>query len=221
MSRATMAAVATCCVLALAACTSDPAQETADRAPVVQLGAPGEENRELSAAEASELEAPSHTAADVEFVRMMIPHHEQALEMTALVPSRTERDDLPLLAERLEISQTDEIEQMRRWLEERGEAATSHQHHSEGHLMPGMLTPEEMSQLSDARGAEFDELFLQYMIRHHEGALAMVAELLATNGAGQETDVFRFASDVDADQRAEIARMRAILEKLPTHAPPR
>jgi uncharacterized protein (DUF305 family) len=214
MSRTGMVVVAVACVVGLAGCSSAPAEETADEAPVVQLGAPGEDNRELTASEASGLPAPSFTAADVEFVQMMIPHHEQALEMTALVPSRTERDDLPLLAERLEVSQTDEIEQMRRWLEERGQGATSHDHHGDGQLMPGMLTPEEMSQLSDARGAEFDELFLQYMIRHHEGAVVMVEELLTTGEGGQEPQIFQLAQHIDADQRVEIARMKRLLTQL-------
>ena len=213
MSRAARVVISVSCLVALAGCSSAPAEETADQAPVVQLGAPGEDNRELTASEASELTAPTFTAADVEFVQMMIPHHEQALEMTALVPSRTERDDLPLLAERIEVSQTDEITQMRRWLDGRGQAATSHDH-GDGQLMPGMLTPEEMSQLSDARGAEFDELFLQYMIRHHEGAVVMVEELLAAGEGGQEPQVFQLAQHIDADQRVEISRMKQLLTEL-------
>jgi uncharacterized protein (DUF305 family) len=214
MSRAAGVVISVSCLAALAGCSSAPAEETADQAPVVQLGAPGEDNRELTASEASELTAPTFTAADVEFVQMMIPHHEQALDMTALVPSRTERDDLPLLAERIEVSQTDEIAQMRRWLDGRGQAATSHDHHGDGQLMPGMLTPEEMSQLSDARGAEFDELFLQYMIRHHEGAVVMVEELLAAGEGGQEPQVFQLAQHIDADQRVEISRMKQLLTEL-------
>jgi len=214
MSRTGMIAVAVACVVGLAGCSPAPAEETADEAPVVQLGAPGEENRELTPSEVSELPVPTFTAADVAFVQQMIPHHEQALEMTALVPSRTQRDDLPLFAERLEVSQTDEIEQLRRWLEERGQAATSHEHHGEGHLMPGMLTPEEMAQLSDARGTEFDELFLQYMIRHHEGAVVMVEELLTTGEGGQEPQIFQLAQHIDSDQRVEIARMKRLLADL-------
>ena len=114
-----------------------PAPEAAaDDAPVVQLGAPGDGNRELTAQEASELQAPSFTAADVEFVQRMIAHHEHALEMTALVPARTQRRDLPLLVERLEVSQRDEIVQMERWLEERGELATTQYDHSAFHDPP-------------------------------------------------------------------------------------
>ena len=175
--------------------------------------------------------APSGTAlaesqrryveADVRFMQHMIAHHAQALEMTSLVRERTDRADIRLIAERIEVSQNDEIARMRSWLSARGEstapAATGHAGHGAAaahSTMPGMLTPEELSRLANARGAEFDRLFLELMIKHHEGALVMVAELFATDGAGQELDIFRFASDVDTDQRAEIRRMRAILGSL-------
>jgi uncharacterized protein (DUF305 family) len=130
-----------------------------------------------------------------------------------------------LVAERIEVSQRDEIAWMQSWLERRNENTQSthaHQHHhgaGDQPLMPGMLTTAEMAQLEKATGAEFDRLFLQYMIRHHEGALAMVADLFATNGAAQEPEIFRFASDVEADQRAEIRRMQAMLEAHPAHDP--
>jgi uncharacterized protein (DUF305 family) len=145
----------------------------------------------------------------------MIGHHEQALEMTKLVPSRTSRADMALLAKRIEISQADEIEMMRDWLKSRGEALPDpHAHHAPGAtLMPGMLTASEMQQLSHANEAEFDRLFLTLMIKHHEGALVMVEELFSTPGAGQQSDTFAFASDVDADQRTEIARMSAMLRE--------
>ncbi|HEX2079660.1 MAG TPA: DUF305 domain-containing protein, partial [Longimicrobium sp.] len=155
------------------------------------------------------------TSPDVRFIRGMLAHHAQALEMTALVPGRTTRQDIHLLAERIDVSQRDEIALMERWLRARGEAvpaAGEHTHHGADHpQMPGMLTPEEMSRLAAASGAEFDRLFLELMIRHHEGALAMVAELFATPGGGQASDIFQIASDVDADQRAEIARMQRML----------
>jgi uncharacterized protein (DUF305 family) len=155
----------------------------------------------------------------------MIHHHAQALAMTALVPSRTTREQIRLLAQRIEVSQRDEIRLMQHWLESHHEEAPSadpqsmqHMHHGAGHemmMMPGMLTDEEMARLAAASGPEFDRLFLQFMIRHHEGALTMVGQLFGTPGAGQNTDIFRVASDVEADQRAEIARMRALLDKLP------
>ena len=150
----------------------------------------------------------------------MIAHHAQALAMTALVPARSKRDDVRLLAQRIEASQQSEIAQMRQWLRTRGldtvALAGMHQHQHAGGaddhgMMPGMLTEQELERLAAASGAEFDRLFLEYMIRHHEGAVTMVATLFFTNGAGQEPEIFRLASDVDADQRAEIARMRAML----------
>jgi uncharacterized protein (DUF305 family) len=159
---------------------------------------------------------PTHTAADVEFIQGMIPHHRQALVMTGLVPSRTTSRTIHLLAERIEVSQTDEIAQMTRWLESHGEAvpaADGHAaHQSHAGLMPGMLTEQEMSELAAAQGAAFDRRFLELMIRHHEGALVMVGRLLATPGAAQDVDIFRIASEVDSDQRIEIERMQRMLE---------
>jgi uncharacterized protein (DUF305 family) len=163
---------------------------------------------------------PRFSPADVSFMQGMIGHHAQALEMTALVPARTARADLRLLAERIRVSQESEIKTMEQWLLARGEQLPclepGHQHGGMEHmLMPGMATPEQMARMAAATGAEFDRLFLESMIRHHQGALAMVAALFATPGAGQEPQVFGFASDVDADQRAEIARMEALLGALP------
>jgi uncharacterized protein (DUF305 family) len=146
----------------------------------------------------------------------MIGHHAQAVEMTDLVNSRTASDAMRKLAQRIQVSQTDEIKMMERWLSARGEEVPSaHAHHAMGAttLMPGMLTPDEMDRLSAAKGRAFDRLFLEGMIKHHEGALVMVKELFAAPGAGQESDIFAFASDVDADQRAEIDRMRSMLKE--------
>jgi uncharacterized protein (DUF305 family) len=163
---------------------------------------------------------PGHTEADVRFMQAMLVHHAQALEMTGLVPERTEREDIRLLARRIEVSQVDEIAQMQSWLEARGEAVPNvsptggHHHHHHGHHghdMPGMLTPEQLARLAQATGDEFDRLFLEFMIFHHEGAILMVEELFATEGAGQESEIFQFASHVDSDQRIEIARMRRML----------
>ncbi len=159
-----------------------------------------------------------HTVADVAFMQGMIGHHAQALEMAALVPGRSSRPEMEGLAERIIVSQRDEIAIMRSWLRDHGEAvppdAATHGEHA-GHNaatpMPGMLSPAQMDSLRSATGAVFDRLFLQYMIQHHEGALVMVADLLRTPGAAQEPMVFQFMSDVDADQRAEIRRMKALL----------
>lgn len=189
--------------------------------PTVRPGAPGQASRTVTPEAPDTLPHPQHTAADVHFMQGMIPHHAQALEMTALVPTRSDNRDLHLLAERIEVTQEDEIRWMQRWLQDRGEEAPSldaHAHHHGAHpqtLMPGMLTREEMAQLANATGAEFDRLFLEFMIRHHEGALVMVAELFGTQGAAQEAEIYRFASDVEVDQRAEIRRMRAMLETPP------
>jgi uncharacterized protein (DUF305 family) len=167
--------------------------------------------------------APGHTAADVRFMQGMIVHHAQAVAMTALVPERSARADVRRLAARIAVSQDDETAQMRQWLENRNEAVPEvadphgarahHGHHGDAHeLMPGMLDAAAMARLRAATGAEFDRLFLEGMIRHHEGALTMVAELLATDGAAQEPETFQFASHVESDQRIEIDRMRRMLE---------
>ena len=117
------------------------------------------------------------------------------------------------LALRIEVSQSDEITMMKSWLQSRGVAAPDEHAHMHGMLMPGMLTPDEMSRLAASKGAAFDRLFLESMIKHHEGALVMVKELFSTPGAGQESAIFAFASDVDADQRMEIDRMGAMLKE--------
>jgi uncharacterized protein (DUF305 family) len=182
---------------------------------IVQPGAPGEPSRIIDARRAIDLSQVRYTAADVRFMEGMIAHHMQALEMTALLSSRTSREDMQLLAKRIELSQADEIQMMREWLSARAVPGSSpdahHAHHAA--LMPGMLTVDEMRRLADAKGAEFDRLFLELMIKHHEGALIMVDELFSAPGAGQQSDIFAFASDVETDQRMEIDRMSAMLEE--------
>ncbi|WP_420614835.1 DUF305 domain-containing protein [Candidatus Palauibacter sp.] len=203
--------------LALAACGGDAGE---GEMRTVQPGAPGEATRVLTVAEAASLEHVTHTPADVRFMQGMIPHHAQALEMAALIPERTDHEGLLLLGRRIEISQRDEISWMTRWLERRDETApmmgAGHAHGlGEGELMPGMLSREEMDALAAARGSGFDRLFLEGMIKHHQGALTMVAELFGSPGGGQETEIFRFAADVDADQDMEILRMRDMLNGIP------
>ena len=146
----------------------------------------------------------------------MIGHHAQAVEMVGLLKTRSASADLKKLALRIEVSQLDEMNMMQRWLQDRGQPAPSAQamHVHGATLMPGMLTPEEMAQLEAATGTVFDRLFLEGMIRHHGGAITMVEELFATPGAAQESEIFAFASDVDADQRMEIDRMGAMLREL-------
>jgi uncharacterized protein (DUF305 family) len=181
--------------------------------PIVQPGAPGQSSRVITADQAADLPQPRYTEADVRFMQGMIGHHAQALEMTALLSTRTSRDDMRMLAQRIDVSQADEIKMMQRWLEDRGQTLPDpHAHHAHGAvLMPGMLTADEMGQLAAAKGAAFDQLFLELMIKHHQGALIMVKELFSTAGAGQESEIFAFASDVEADQRMEIDRMRGMM----------
>jgi len=181
-----------------------------DASRIVQPGAPGEASRRFSPDELAEVEGVSYTEADVRFMRGMIPHHEQALEMTALVEQHATTEAVRRMALRMEISQRDEIGLMESWLRQRGEAVRM----PGMHMMPGMLSPEQMEELRNARGVRFDRLFLEYMIQHHLGATEMVADLFATSGAAQESTVFKFAEDVDADQTMEIERMQRILRDL-------
>jgi uncharacterized protein (DUF305 family) len=199
--------------------TASPRKETVGRtdAPplIVQPGAPGEASRVISAEKASDLSQVQYIGADIKFMQGMIGHHAQAVAMVALVPSRTSSEDLKKLALRIDLSQQDEIKMMQRWLEVRGQPIPAGMHTHGATLMPGMLTDEEMQRLADASGAEFDRLFLEGMIKHHGGAIAMVNELFASPGAGQDVEIFAFASDVDADQRMEIDRMGAMLNAIP------
>ncbi len=195
---------------AAAACSASDSEE---QARTVQPGAPGEPSREVAASAGA---TPGYAEADIAFMQGMIHHHAQALDMTELLATRTERDDMRLLARRIDVSQTDEIRMMQQFLRDRGaEVPDEHAHHMPGApLMPGMLTPDQMAQLSAAKGTEFDRLFLQFMIQHHQGALTMVTELFKSPGAGQESNIFAFASDVEADQSMEIDRMGAMLAAL-------
>ena len=155
----------------------------------------------------------------------MIMHHAQAVEMVALMDSRVSNKELRLLGARISHSQAEEMKFMKRWLQVRGEPASMpmpsmqhmpgmdmSQHHM---LMPGMLTPEQMDTLSKAKGPEFDRLFLTGMIQHHKGALVMVEELFNTAGAGQDSELFNFATDVDSGQRSEIRIMETMLGQKP------
>ena len=191
--------------------TASPAPESA---PIVQPGAPGQSSKRITASEAAPpLRAPS--AADVSFMQGMIMHHSQAVKMTDLLRVRTHNKELRELGKRISISQTDEMKYMRQWLEDRGQPVMhmDHMNMDAMPLMPGMLTPQQMTALEQARGASFDHLFLTGMIQHHSGALVMVQELFDTPGAGQDAVLFDFATDVDNTQRAEISIMRSMLLK--------
>jgi uncharacterized protein (DUF305 family) len=168
-------------------------------------------------------------AADVHFMTGMIPHHAQAVIMALWVPDRSSRNDVKLMAERILVSQRDEIALMRMWLADRGQpvpaADATHMRMDHGGmvhdmLMPGMLSDDELAQLERASGVEFDRLFLTFMIRHHQGALAMVNDLFNAPGAAQDDLVYEFATDVRADQHMEIRRMQDILDGLPSGRSP-
>ena len=180
---------------------------------LVQPGRPGEDSKPVAADTSVRNAALPHTPADTKFMQGMIGHHAQALEMSALVYTNSQSEDMKLLAKRIEVSQIDEINMMKEWLTARREALPDeHAHHAGDHaLMPGMLTQAEMKALAAAKGVAFDRLFLQGMIKHHQGAITMVKELFATPRAGQDAEIFAFASDVDADQSMEIDRMSAML----------
>lgn len=161
-----------------------------------------------------------YSAADVDFMAGMIPHHSQAVLIAGWAESHGARPDVRILCERMVVGQRDEIEFMRNWLRDRGQTvpdanATHHRMKMNGKahdmLMPGMLSPEELAQLDKARNAEWDRLFLTFMIRHHEGAITMVDDLFESHGALQDDDVYKFASDLYADQTTEIDRMHQML----------
>jgi uncharacterized protein (DUF305 family) len=165
-----------------------------------------------------------YSDADVEFMAGMIPHHAQAVIMAGWAPSHGARKDVAVFCERVAVGQRDEIATMQTWLRDRGQVvpdATSTRHHMKMNgmehdmLMPGMLTDEEMAALDRARGPEFDRLFLTGMIKHHQGAIGMVDVLFASYGAAQDETVYKFASDVYADQSIEIDRMNEMLESTP------
>jgi uncharacterized protein (DUF305 family) len=208
---------------ATAACRSAPAHGTKTapgasepKPPIVQPGAPGQASKVITAEQAADLSQVQYTGDDIKFMQGMIGHHAQAIQMVALVPTRTHSEDLKKLALRIDVSQQDEIKMMESWLRARGQQVPGPGVHrmNGAPTMPGMLTPEEMERLAAANGAEFDRLFLQGMIKHHGGALTMVSDLLAAPGAAQESEVFAFVSDVEADQRMEIDRMGAMLNHM-------
>lgn len=161
----------------------------------------------------------AYTPADVKFMQGMIHHHAQAVTMSQWAPAHGASAQLRTLAERIDVGQRDEIATMERWLRDHHEPLPMTDMHDmpgmQMPMMPGMLTPAQMKELDAARGADFDRLFLTFMIQHHQGALQMVKDLYASPGAGQESQIFRFASDVVADQTAEIERMQKMLAALP------
>jgi uncharacterized protein (DUF305 family) len=219
--RVLVAAVALNCFLSLSVCAQGQADSQSPPPVVVQPGAPGQPTRTLPPSTRATL--PPRSTKDVEFMQGMVMHHAQAVEMTALIESHTENRELRLLGARISQSQSDEMKFMKRWLEARGEPVSlpmagmqgmdmsGHDMSSHHMHMPGMLTPKQMDALRKAKGAEFDRLFLAGMIQHHNGALTMVKDLFDTAGAGQDAELFNFATDVDSGQRAEIRIMQTML----------
>ena len=195
------------------------AQQAASGAPaIVQPGAPGTPSKTLPPSTTPT--PPRASQADIDFMQGMIMHHQQAVEMTALIPSQTEDKDVRAIGARISRSQSDEINFMKRWLVARGQATSmgmpgmrDMDKNGKPMMMPGMLTPAQMEALRNARGAEFDRLFLTGMIQHHGGALVMVKDLFDSPGAGQEADIFDFVTDVDSGQRAEIKIMENMLKE--------
>ena len=189
---------------------------------IVQPGAPGTPSRTLPAG--SHAPQPPRAQADVDFMQGMIMHHGQAVEMTALIPTHTTDTEVTAIGSRISRSQSDEMQFMKRWLHTRGENTEMSMPEAMPGMpemtmsgapmptMPGMLTPAQMDALRKARGAAFDRLFLSGMIQHHNGALVMVRDLFNAAGAGQDADLFDFATDADNTQRAEIRIMDGMLQ---------
>ncbi len=210
----------------LLGCGSGVVSASAQQAPaptIVQPGAPGEPSRTLPAG--SHAPQPARAQADVDFMQGMIMHHGQAVEMTALIPSHTTNAQVTAIGARISRSQTDEMQFMQRWLHARGEKTEMTMPEAMPGMpemtmsgapmptMPGMLSPAQMDALRKAHGAAFDRLFLTGMIQHHNGALVMVHDLFNSAGAGQDADLFDFATDADNTQRAEIRIMEGMLGK--------
>jgi uncharacterized protein (DUF305 family) len=196
------------CLAVLAVATAQrsvAAQDTADRPPVFPSQYP-------------------ITDADVHFISGMIGHHAQAIIMAGWAPTHGANASIRTLCERIINAQTDEIALMQRWLRDRHQPAVEAKAGpmkmmmngvEHDMLMPGMLSEDQMKQLDAARGGEFDRLFLRFMIQHHRGAVAMVTELFASPGAGQDEGVFKMANDIQADQTTEINRMTKMLLTMP------
>ncbi|MEP3655458.1 MAG: DUF305 domain-containing protein [Litorimonas sp.] len=184
--------------------------------PIILPGAPGQSSQTLAASEAIKVANNSYSPDDVSFMQNMIPHHAQAVEMANLVADRTNQTDVTELAGRIRASQADEIKFMEDWLTERGEdiAMNGHAHHGGHHKMAGMATPDQMQQLANSEGTDFDALFLRLMITHHEGALTMVEDLTDQPGSAYDPVLYDFITDIVNDQKSEIEQMSAILGSL-------
>ncbi len=207
----------------------------AQNAPIVQPGAPGQNSRTLTADEAIKLAGATYSPGDVAFMQSMIVHHQQAVQMAKLIKDRTNREEVVAVGGRIEAAQADEMTFMNEWLETRGEktvmagmtnmSGMDHSSHKAGmdhskhamvdhSTMAGMASPADLAKLATLQGAEFDRMFLTLMIAHHEGAVEMVDDLLDQPGSAADPMLFRFISDVENDQSAEIKKMDALLASL-------
>ena len=203
---------ATCLVLA-----GHATAVLAQQPPIVQPGAPGKPTKSLNANEATEIAKNSYSRDDVTFMQDMIPHHNQAVQMAALVADRTNSEELTAIAGRIDASQADEIQFMQEWLATRGEDVpdpTAHHAMHMSHDMAGMASPEQMAQLAAASATDFDRLFLELMIEHHKGAVVMVRDLLSRSGSAYDPGLFQFVNDIVNDQNSEIDRMTIMLSNL-------
>ncbi|WP_327109069.1 DUF305 domain-containing protein [Nonomuraea glycinis] len=206
--RAALIVVVTGTVIALSGCTADPpsAPRADSTAPVLAPGRPGEQARTLSPGEAvTAVPKPVMNAADVKYLQDMVVHHQQALDMSILVPNRATSARIKALASRIKDTQGPEIQFMRGLLQEQGQRIPDHHTAHEG--MPGMATPEQLDRLKAASGQAFDEQFLQLMSAHHEGAIKMSEQVLT---GGSHIRIEELANDIAVTQLAEIRRMRQI-----------
>ncbi len=185
--------------------------DATDSAPIIQPSAPGMAPRLLSAEEAIQIANTSYSGVDVRFMQDMIPHHQQALEMSVLADTRTNSPQVLEAAGRIKASQSDEIAFMEGWLLDRGESTAAHDNHAGAHTMRGMASPIQMGALAAASGTAFDRQFLTLMIAHHEGAVEMVETLLEQPGAAYDPVLFEFTTDITNDQTKEIERMHDLL----------
>ena len=225
MTRYHPGRVAAALFLALAAAACSPAAQGNATAGPTPRSTPQMTESQARARAIADSVRRSYTPADIAFMTGMIGHHSQALVMAKMAPTHDASPAIRRLAERIINAQEDEIGTMQRWLRERklpvpaagdmSHAGGSHAGMDHGEAMPGMLTAAQLQELDQARGTQFDRLFLTYMIQHHNGAITMLEKLFASHGAAQEDLVFKFASDMSADQSTEVGRMLTMLDALP------
>lgn len=216
-------------LIGFTACSgSKSVTENGDNAEEVENGKSIEELEELFYARQDSAKM-NFTQADTDFMIGMIAHHAQALIMSRLAPENNASSQVQTLAARIINAQKDEIKSMQRWLEDREQPVPEvhieglnlmihglegHHAHMDHSKMAGMLSDQQLEELANAKGQEFDRLYLKYMIQHHQGAVTMVDKLFSTDGAAQDEGAFRLATDIQVDQKTEIARMQLMLDEI-------